>query len=239
MGIGNRFPHLRHFTGRVASLITLLLCLLAATSCAFLPTENGTAARTGTSNVKTVKIDPASAARLKKVMVPLIQAMDNPVPLEKVRIGMLNSDDINAGNAGEGQFYVTVGLLRKANDEELRGVLAHEIAHEDLGHVTKTQALGTGLQLGSILLDQILPGAGTVAPVIADFGIMRPFSRGEEYQADSHAVRILQKAGYNGRETMEDTLRWLLRVSGPSGGFFTTHPGTEDRIRRLEETPGR
>lgn len=42
----------------------------------------------------------------------------------------------------------------------LRGVLAHELAHDDLAHVAKAQALGAGLGIGMIILDQIFPASG-------------------------------------------------------------------------------
>jgi Zn-dependent protease with chaperone function len=44
-------------------------------------------------------------------------------------------------------------------------VLAHELAHDDLGHVAKAQALGAGLGIGMIILDQILPGGGRITPI--------------------------------------------------------------------------
>jgi Zn-dependent protease with chaperone function len=170
-------------------------------------------------------------------MLPLIQNMNRPLPLEEVKVGVINSPDINAANAGGGEFYVTVGLLQKASDEVLRGVLAHEVAHADLGHVAKAQALGTGLQLGTILLDRIFPGSGTFTPIIADLGVMRPYSRQEEYAADTHGVEILKRAGFNGKQIMGNTLTWLVQSSGSGGGFFATHPGTEDRIKRIASLP--
>jgi len=66
---------------------------------------------------------------------------------------------------------------------------------------------------------------------------MRPFSRKEEYEADAHGVEILQRAGYDGKQVMGNTLTWLEQTSGPSGGFFATHPGTEDRIQRIHNSP--
>src|SRR5713101_9597074 len=53
----------------------------------------------------------------------------------------------------------------EANDEHLRGALAHELAHDDLGHVAKAQALGAGLGIGMIILDQIPPGGGRITPI--------------------------------------------------------------------------
>jgi Zn-dependent protease with chaperone function len=65
---------------------------------------------------------------------------------------------INAANAGGGEFYVTTGLLEKASDDRLRGVLAHEVAHADLGHVAKAQTLGTGMNIGIIILARTYRG---------------------------------------------------------------------------------
>jgi Zn-dependent protease with chaperone function len=115
--------------------------------------------------------------------------------------------------------------------------MAHEVAHADLGHVAKAQALGTGLNIGMIILDQFFPGSGKITPLVADLGVMRPFSRKEEYEADAHGVDILRRAGYNGKQVMSSTLTWLLQTSGSSGGFFATHPGTEDRIQRVNSLP--
>jgi metalloprotease len=183
------------------------------------------------------QLDAAQAERIKRIMVPLIQHMTNPIPLSEVKLAVLDDPAINAANAGKGQFYVTTGLLEKANDEELRGVLAHEVAHEDLGHVAKTKILGTGLSIGAAILDQIIPGSGIIAPTVAKLAVMQPFGRQEEYQADAHAVDILNRAGYNGKKVVADMLTWLLQTSGNSGGFLTDHPGTEERIKRIQQLP--
>ncbi len=180
------------------------------------------------------QVDPAQAQRLQALMTPLIQAMNNPRPLNKVRIGLIDDDQINAANAGGGEFYVTTGLLRKANDEQLLGVLAHEVAHDDLGHVAKAQALGTGLNLGVIILDQLFPGSGAITP-IAGALIARGYSRNEEYAADRHGVELLRRIG-KPKEVMINTLSWLIQTAGGSGGgFFATHPATGDRIDALRE----
>jgi Zn-dependent protease with chaperone function len=183
------------------------------------------------------QIDARQAERLQRVMTPLIKNMNHPLQLDKVRVTVLEDPQINAANAGGGEFYVTTGLLEKANDDQLRGVLAHEVAHADLGHVAKAQTLGVGMNIGIIILDQIIPGSGYITPLIADLGVMRPFSRQEEYEADAHGVQILQRSGYNGKQVMGNTLTWLLQASGPSGGFFATHPGTDDRIQRIHALP--
>lgn len=178
-------------------------------------------------------IDARQAERLRQVMLPLIQNMDHPLSPRDVRIGLMDDPQINAANAGGGEFYVTRGLLERANDEQLRGVMAHEVAHADLGHVAKTQTLGAGLSIGMVILDQIIPGSGAITPILGQLAV-NAYTRKEEYQADSHGVTILRRAGYDGKQVMVNTLSWLLQTSGgSSGGFFATHPATADRIEAV------
>lgn len=177
-------------------------------------------------------VDPRQAERLQRIMVPLITKTNNPRPLSRVRVGIIDDSRINAASAGNGEFYVTRGLLEKANDEQLAGVLAHEIAHDDLNHVAKAQTLGAGLNIGMIILDQIIPGSGALTPIAGTL-IARKYGRNEEYAADRHGATILARAGMR-REIMVETLEWLTRLDGGgSGGFFATHPATGDRIEAL------
>jgi predicted Zn-dependent protease len=179
-------------------------------------------------------LDAQQADRLRGIMVPLVGAMSHPRPLNQIRVGIMDDSNVNAASAGGGQFYVTTGLLQKANDDQLRGVLAHELAHDDLGHVAKAQALGAGVGIGVIILDQIFPGSGGITP-IAGALITRGYSRQEEYAADSHGVALLLGAGYS-KEVMINTLTWLIQTGGASeGGFLATHPGTQERIDALKK----
>jgi predicted Zn-dependent protease len=167
-------------------------------------------------------------------MPPLLQAMDHPIPMNQVRIALMQDSHINAANAGGGSFYVTTGLLERANDSQLAGVMAHEVAHADLGHVTKLKTIGTGVTIAAVLLDAVgVPGAGLV-PIAGQLLVERPYSREAEYAADRHGAEILQRTGRDGKAMMADTLTWLMQEEGAgSGGFFATHPATPDRIQRV------
>lgn len=186
---------------------------------------------------KTISIDAAQADRLKRVMEPLIQHMDNPIPRNQVKIAVWDDKQINAANAGGGNFFVTVGLLQRASDDQLRGVLAHEIAHADLGHVARTQVLATGLEAGIALLDQLYPGSSAITPLFGNLALTA-YTRSEETEADAHGVEILRRAGQNGKQIMVGTLNWLRQSEGDSGGgFFDTHPATGSRIQAVQALP--
>jgi predicted Zn-dependent protease len=183
----------------------------------------------------TRQIDPRQAERFYRIMTPLLKNMNDPKSPRDVKIGIIDEPEINAANAGGGEFYVTTGLLEKASDEQLRGIMAHEIAHDDLGHVAKLQGLGAGLNLGVILLEQIIPGSSAVTPIAGSL-IARGYSRNEEYAADRHGVEILRRAGYS-KDVLINALTWVSRSSGGGGGggFLSTHPATEDRIAQLQK----
>ena len=178
--------------------------------------------------------DSFDGERLRRVILPLLQAMDHPCRTDQVRIGILNQNEINAANAGNCQFYVTSELLRRADEDQLRGVLAHELAHQDLGHVAKAQAVGAGLNILSAGLQSLFPAAGALAPIAGEL-VARGYSRSEEYDADKHGVEILRRAGYS-KDTMLNSLTWIRRTagSGGGGGFLATHPALDDRIATIQ-----
>jgi beta-barrel assembly-enhancing protease len=233
------------WTSRTTTSVVAVLCgIVLLSGCATSSTSGPSGSPSGRTPsgppsagapaTKPVPIDAAQAERIKRIMVPLIQAMDHPRPLNKVKVAVTSDQEINAASAGGGEFLVTAGLLQKANDQQLMAVLAHEVAHDDLGHVAKAQALGAGVGIGAIILDQIFPGTGQIAQIPGAL-ISRTYSRKEEYDADKHGVVLLKRIGQP-KEVMIDTLTWLMQSEGASGGgFFATHPATGDRIEALKK----
>ena len=221
---------------RFLRTIAVLILAGATTGCAL---ESGSSRRPAPQqtprSTASRPLDARQTERVQRIMMPLLRATNNPRRLNEIRVRVIDDPSINAANAGGGEFQVTTGLLQKASDEHLRGVLAHEIAHDDLGHVARAQTLGTGLNIGVILLEQLFPGSSAVTP-IAGALIANSYSRSEEFEADRHGVEILRGAGYS-KEVMIDTLTWLMRSSGgdSGGGFLSTHPATEDRIDALRK----
>ena len=233
------------WTSRTTTSVVAVLCgIVLLSGCATSSTSGPSGSPSGRTPsgsptagapaTKAAPIDAAQAERIKRIMVPLIQVMDHPRPLNQVKVAVTSDQEINAASAGGGEFLVTAGLLQKANDQQLMAVLAHEVAHDDLGHVAKAQALGAVTGIGAIILDQIFPGTGQIAQIPGAL-ITRSYSRKEEYDADKHGVVLLKRIGQP-KEVMIDTLTWLMQSEGASGGgFFATHPATGDRIEALKK----
>jgi Zn-dependent protease with chaperone function len=211
---------------------TAVLCALIS-GCA-VGTSTGPASAQASGDPSARALTQQEAQRLQRLMAPLVLAMNNPRRLDQVKIGITDDAHINAASGGGGAFYVTTGLLQKATDLHLAGVLAHELAHDDLGHVAKAQVLGVGLNIGMVILDQFFPGSSALTPIAGNL-VANAYSRNEEYAADRHGIDILKRAGYPAG-TMVDTLTWLMQIEGADGGgFFATHPATADRIQALRD----
>ena len=213
-------------------LASVALACLLVSGCAVASGPEQAAAES--SGPATRALNTQEAQRLQRLMAPLVRAMNHPRSLDAVKIGITDDAHVNAASGGGGAFYVTTGLLQKATDLQLAGVLAHELAHDDLGHVAKAQVLNVGLNIGMVILDQLFPGSSALTPIAGNL-VARAYSRNEEYAADRHGVGILTRAGYPA-SAMVDTLTWLMQSEGADGGgFFATHPATADRIQALRD----
>ena len=225
-------------SARTNGLAVALAGFLVAGCAALGPMSDGSGSGTGQrsgSGPALERVSPQDAARLRRVIEPLARAADKPPA--QVKIGILSDRSINAANAGGGEFYVTRGLLDRATDEQLLSIMAHEVAHNDLGHVAKAQAVNAGVGIGAAILEQVIPQAAIITPIAGTL-ITRAHSRSEELEADRHAVTLLRRVG-SSKQALENTLAWLQRSSGggESGGWFATHPGTSDRIQALRQLP--
>ena len=227
-------PEQRNQSMRTELIVALVLCVLSGGCAGLGGAPSAEPSQKGGTQPASRLVDAQQAERLRRIMVPLAGAMNHPRPLNQVRVAIMDDPHVNAASAGGGQFYVTTGLLLKASDDQLRGVLAHELAHDDLGHVAKAQTLGAGMGIGVIVLDQLFPGSGSFTP-LAGVLITNGYRRQEEYDADRHGVDLLRGAGYY-RVVMINALTWLLQTEGASGGgFLASHPGTQDRIDVLKK----
>jgi beta-barrel assembly-enhancing protease len=164
-----------------------------------------------------------------------------PYPLRGFRFIPVTSDAVNAVGTPGGFVAVTTGLLRRAGSEdELAAVLAHEIAHVQLGHTMEPmEAARKQERLTGVLLegtgDVVHAFFGKVVSAGTDLVLDRGFGKRNELAADALAVRILREAGYDPAALPS----FLARLEGPSakGGFFSRHPPAAERIQALGPIP--
>lgn len=157
---------------------------------------------------------------------------------------VLDDDEVNAVSLPGGYIYVNRGLIEKVdNDDQLAGVLAHEVAHIVARHsIKKLQALNSYSVL-RLLTAVAVPDSGQVGNA-ADYAFMEllmGYSRDDELLADQLSARYCSLAGYdphgmiNFLEKLQDINR--RRPLRPKS-YFKTHPYVPDRIRVVKQEIG-
>jgi len=147
---------------------------------------------------------------------------------------MIRSNDVSAYTVEDATFYFTQGLARQPA-KVIDALVAHEVAHELLGHIGQRRALSLSLGAGFTVLGIAIPGTGLL-DFIANPLIVRAFTRDQEIAADLKAVEVLRDMGYKApRRTLAEALSTAAKINGPSrGGWLSTEPTLEDRLSRLE-----
>jgi predicted Zn-dependent protease len=137
---------------------------------------------------------------------------------------------------------VNSGLILKAESEaELAGVMAHEIAHVACRHGTRQATKGDIAQIATIPL--IFMGGWTGYAIRQGMGLAIPmgflaFSRGMEAEADYFGLQYMYKAGYDPTAFVDffekiETLE--KKKPGSVAKVFSTHPMTDDRIKKSQD----
>lgn len=154
--------------------------------------------------------------------------------------------DVNAFACADGSVRVFSSLMDIMSDEELLGVIGHEIGH--VAHKDSKKSFRTAL-LTSALKDGISAKGGKVAALtesqLGDLGtalINSRYSQKQERDADDYGYEFLKKAGKN-PWAMALSFRKLKQLQAEAGAvksnklnqLFSTHPDLDVRIKRMEE----
>ena len=154
---------------------------------------------------------------------------------------VLDEPAVNAFALPGGYIYVTRGILAFLNDEEqLAGVLGHEIGHVTARHsaqqYTQATSAGLGLTLLSIFVPEARPLQGLAETALGVLFLKH--GRDDELQADRLGAEYTAKTGWDPRGVagMLRTLQRLDEASGSRRGvpnFLATHPAPADRVQQV------
>jgi predicted Zn-dependent protease len=155
---------------------------------------------------------------------------------------LVKDKQVNAFCMPGGKIVVYEGLLTVAQTEaELAVVIGHEIAHAVAKHSNERMSQQIMAQYGAAILSQALSQksaaiqqtASTVFGLGAQVGLMLPYSRKHEYEADYMGIVFMELAGYDSTSSIDF---WTKMSAGSSGGsdFLSTHPSDTKRIAELQ-----
>ena len=162
---------------------------------------------------------------------------------------VIKNDAYNAFATPAGHVFVNSGLLEAMeNEEELAGILSHEIAHVVCRHISQQIERSKKIGIATIagVAAGILLGIGgsaaaaqavTMGSAAAGQSVQLSYSREDEFQADQIGLICLTKAGYNGEGLLSmlqklRSKRWFGPDQIPT--YLSTHPGTEERMVNID-----
>lgn len=158
---------------------------------------------------------------------------------------LIKSDEINAFCMPGGKIVVYEGLLPlAASDDELAVVVGHEVAHAVAKHSNERMSQEILAQYGASVVDAALSNksaatqqiGNTVFGLGAQLGVMLPYSRKHELEADYMGLVFMTMAGYNPNKAVS----FWQKMSAASGGgnasdFMSTHPNDNKRIAQIQQ----
>ena len=156
---------------------------------------------------------------------------------------LIEDKALNAFCLPGGKVVVYTGILTAArNDDQLATVISHEIAHALARHGAERMSSATvqqGIQtLGNVVLAVGAPSYQNVFNqaygIGSQIGVMLPYGRMQESEADEIGIYLMHKAGYN----MQEALKFWENMSEgktDTNEFLSTHPSSSTRIEDIKK----
>ncbi len=170
---------------------------------------------------------------------------DRTTPLAGYHFIVLNSPEINAFAAPGGYIFITTGILRLArNEDEVAGILAHEMCHVIRGHGINAIHKARWNRVKKIFFSEAAAGVFGDEAAATEFlnaavsdilkrMVMEGYSQKAEFAADACGMRLLAISGYNSW-ALYNVIRGMdQRGAGHQRGIYKTHPTPMARMKYL------
>ncbi len=187
-----------------------------------------------------ISTNPAYVDRLNRVAPKVLRAAgEDP---SKWTYKVFESKSLNAFALPGNHFAVYTGIMDiMANDDQLATVVGHEVAHVRANHSGErySQQVGTGVALQTA---QAAIGAGSQTGQMAlgalglgaQYGVLMPFSRKHELEADKLGIVYMNRAGYDANEALKFWTKMGQQGGGKPPEFMSTHPSDTTRIAQIK-----
>lgn len=160
----------------------------------------------------------------------------------KWEFNLVQNDQVNAFCLPGGKIVVYEGLLSVArNEAELAVVIGHEIAHAVAKHSNERMSQQILTQYGQAILAQALSNKSEAVQAVgtsvfglgAQVGLMLPYSRKHEYEADYMGIVFMEIAGYDSSSAVDFWTK-MSAGGGNKSDFLSTHPSDSKRISEIK-----
>ncbi len=189
-----------------------------------------------------IDTDPQLKSYIQCIVDPLTVRAGGAAAGKNWEVVVFKSDQANAFALPGGKIGVYTGILQVAKTpSQLATVIGHEIGHVIAQHGAErvSQEMGTQLSLAMIRSmsskstnsDRLMSLIGLGAQI----GILLPFSRAQESEADLIGLDLMARAGFDPHASVE---LWqnMIHAAGGKGppSWLSTHPASETRIKQLQ-----
>ncbi|WP_250465151.1 M48 family metallopeptidase [Caballeronia sp. GAFFF2] len=183
------------------------------------------------------KIAPASSQytqRLNRISKQLGDNIDGVPVNYKVYV----TKDVNAWAMANGCVRVYSGLMDAMNDDEVRGVVGHEMGHVALGHTKKAMQLAYAT---SAVRSAAASTGGAVANLsasqlgdLSEKFVQAQFSQSQESAADDYSFDMQKKKGYS-PAGLVTAFQKLATIDGGKSSMMDSHPSSPSRAKHIQD----
>lgn len=162
----------------------------------------------------------------------------------KWEFNLIENKQKNAFCLPGGKVIVYTGILELVeNDSQLATIISHEIAHALARHGAERMSMGLVAQSVQVIGNQVVKSKypqhqstfNKVYGVASQYGLILPYSRLHEYEADHIGIELMYKAGYDIKEASKFWQNMQKGTKQKNNAFFSTHPTTKDRIKNINK----
>lgn len=204
-------------------------------------------------NENKVSKDANQTARIKRIGLKIQKSVEQYFELKNLshhlngyswEFNLVENDQVNAWCMPGGKVVFYTGILPICKDDAgIAAVMGHEIAHAIAEHGGERMSQSLLLQLGGMGLQAALQNepaltqqlAMTAFGIGSQVGIMLPFSRLHESEADHMGLIFMSMAGYNPNNAVDFWKRMAAQGGEAPPEFLSTHPSNETRINDLKK----
>ena len=184
---------------------------------------------------KSENMAPSSSKHAKR-LAKLTSKFKNEDGL-KLNFAVYNSPDVNAFATPDGSIRIHTGLMDLMTDDELLGVIGHEIGHTKLGHsaaqMKKALLLSAGTQAVGASGSKVAGLVSANSETIQAFGKAQ-FSQSDETASDDYGFNFMKKHKYDVK-AMESAFRKLAKLDqGGGSSLMASHPNSASRADRMK-----
>lgn len=242
---------------KTAAFVTTIVSVAVITACATSPLgrnqliivpdsqmdEMGAKAFQEMKSKQKLDSDPGTRAFIQCIVNPLTRMAQDQTPVSNWEVVVFDDKQANAFALPGGKIGVYTGLLRVAkNDAQLAAVIGHEIGHVIARHSAERVSQQASSQLGLAALGKIAgdnPKSNLLMGLLgvgAQLGILLPYSRTQESEADLIGLDLMARAGFDPTQSVALWQNMITEAGGKGPPqFLSTHPASENRIAALQE----